>query len=406
MNSDAAFNEVARISELGRYAILDTPAEPAFDDLTRLAAYICATPISLISLVDTGRIWFKSAVGLAASEIPRIDGFCSSAILTDDLLMVPDAVANERLATHPLVTCSPNVRFYAGAPLITPRGQRIGTLCVIDTIPRDLDAQQTDALMALARTVITQLELRHSLKEHGKAQQVLSGLQSRTEKQVEHRTGQLASANESLQKLSAQLLKARDEERRRIARELHDSTGQVLAALRMTLDKMQKDSSVANKPRFAECEEMINLAAADVRNLSYLLHPPLMDEAGLGPAVEDYVQGFMKRSGLDIRVELPPELPKLDKDREITLFRIMQEALGNVHRHSGSSTAAVRISCLDKDAVLEVRDNGCGLPSKPGGEMSSGVGISSMRERLREFGGDLQIESNKEGTVVRAILPL
>lgn len=406
MDSDHPINEVARISELRRYAILDTPAETAFDDLTKLAAYVCGTPISLVSLVDTGRIWFKSKVGLAASEIPRIDGFCSSAILTDKLLIVPDAAADERLATHPLVTSDPKVRFYAGSPLITPRGHRVGTLCVIDTIPRDLNAEQTDALRSLARTVVTQLELRHSVKGHGEAQELLSGLQARTERQVEQRTEQLASANESLQRLSAQLIKARDEERRRIARELHDSTGQVLAALSMTLNKMQKDSSVVNLEKFTECVEMIDSATAEIRNLSYLLHPPLMDEVGLASAVEEYAQGFAKRSGLSINVEVSPELGRLDENREIALFRIIQEALGNIHRHSGSLTATVKIFCLERDAVLEIRDHGRGMPSNSGDEMSFGVGIISMQERLREFGGSLRIESNQEGTIVRATLPL
>ena len=406
MDLDHPINEVARISELHRYAILDTPAETAFDDLTKLAAYVCGTPISLVSLVDTGRIWFKSKVGLAASEIPRIDGFCSSAILTDKLLIVPDAAADERLATHPLVTSDPKVRFYAGSPLITPRGHRVGTLCVIDTIPRDLNAEQTDALRSLARTVVTQLELRHSVKGHGEAQELLSGLQARTERQVEQRTEQLASANESLQRLSVQLIKARDEERRRIARELHDSTGQVLAALSMTLNKMRKDSSVVNLEKFTECVEMIDSATAEIRNLSYLLHPPLMDEVGLASAVEEYAQGFAKRSGLSINVEVSPELGRLDENREIALFRIIQEALGNIHRHSGSLTATVKIFCLERDAVLEIRDHGRGMPSNSGDEMSFGVGIISMQERLREFGGSLRIESNQEGTIVRATLPL
>jgi len=114
-------NEQERVSELDSYAILDTPAETSFDELTSLAAYICGTPISLVSLVDKDRMWFKSKVGLAVSEIPRIDGFCSSAICDEVVLVVPDAAANPRLANHPLVTSDPKLRFYAGAPLTTPR---------------------------------------------------------------------------------------------------------------------------------------------------------------------------------------------------------------------------------------------------------------------------------------------
>src|SRR6202011_2552841 len=314
-------NEQERVSELDSYAILDTPAEPSFDELTSLAAYICATPISLVSLVDKDRMWFKSKVGLAVSEIPRIDGFCSSAICDEVMLVVPDAAANPRLANHPLVTSDPKLRFYAGAPLITPRGYRIGTLCVIDTVPRDLRAKQIEALKSLASTVITQLELRRLVKN---AKENLTGL----------------------------LLKAQDEERRRIARELHDSTGQVLAGLSMLIGQMQKESSTANLAKFEQCREMIGTAATEIRNLSYLLHPPFIEEIGLAAAVAEYAAGFAKRSGLNIQVEISPEVGRLSENIEITLFRIIQEALGNVHRHSGSTAAVIRILCLENDVVL------------------------------------------------------
>ena len=364
-------NEQERVSELDSYAILDTPAEPSFDELTSLAAYICATPISLVSLVDKDRMWFKSKVGLAVSEIPRIDGFCSSAICDEVMLVVPDAAANPRLANHPLVTSDPKLRFYAGAPLITPRGYRIGTLCVIDTVPRDLGAKQIEALKSLASTVITQLELRRLVKN---AKENLTGL----------------------------LLKAQDEERRRIARELHDSTGQVLAGLSMLIGQMQKESSTANLAKFEQCREMIGTAATEIRNLSYLLHPPFIEEIGLAAAVAEYAAGFAKRSGLNIQVEISPEVGRLSENIEITLFRIIQEALGNVHRHSGSTAAVIRILCLENDVVLEIQDQGRGLPFPT---TQYGVGIKSMQERLRQLGGRLRITSSTSGTTVNAVLP-
>jgi signal transduction histidine kinase len=404
MNSAPPLSEADRISELQSYAVLDTPPESAFDDLTKLAAYICGTPISLISLVDSNRIWFKSKVGLDVAEIPRIDGFCSSVIGMERILVVPDAAADARLASHPLVTSNPKLRFYAGAPLITPSGYRLGTLCVIDTVPREISAEQGDALESLARTVVTQLELRRSVENLKEARRTLLEQQTRTEAQVNQRTEQLALTNSSLQRLSGQLIRAQDDERRRIARELHDSTGQVLAALSMTLGQMEKDSSDANRRKFEECREMIGSATAEIRNLSYLLHPPMMDEVGLASALAEYARGFEKRSGLSIQVQISQDVGRLEAMRELALFRVVQESLGNIHRHSGSSTAMVRVFCLDKDIVLEIRDQGRGLSGDSGKPVSFGVGINSMQERLRQLGGSLQIESDTTGTIVRAVL--
>jgi PAS domain S-box-containing protein len=153
-------NEAARLDALRRVAILDTDAEPAFDDIAKLAAHICHTPVALVSLIDENRQWFKARVGVDATETPRDVAFCAHAILQPDLFVIPDTRADSRFAANPLVTGEPRVRFYAGAPLITDDGHALGTLCVIDRVPRTLSAGQRHALTVLAHHAASQLELR------------------------------------------------------------------------------------------------------------------------------------------------------------------------------------------------------------------------------------------------------
>lgn len=175
-------NEAQRIKVLWQYEILDTVPEEVFDDLTELAARICEAPIAMITLVDESRQWFKSKVGVTVNETSRDVSFCSHAIEQSDLFIVPDATLDKRFATNPLVTSDPKIRFYAGAPLITPDGHALGTLCVIDKVPRELRPDQKQALRVLARHVMTQLELRRHSRELTRAHQAQEEIQSKLKK--------------------------------------------------------------------------------------------------------------------------------------------------------------------------------------------------------------------------------
>jgi len=171
-------NEAQRIKVLWQYEILDTVPEEVFDDLTELAARICEAPIAMITLVDENRQWFKSKIGVTINETSRDISFCGHAIEQSDLFIIPDATLDKRFAKNPLVTSDPKIRFYAGAPLITPDGHALGTLCVIDKVPRELTADQKQALRVLARHVMTQLELRRHSRELARAHAAHGELQS------------------------------------------------------------------------------------------------------------------------------------------------------------------------------------------------------------------------------------
>jgi diguanylate cyclase (GGDEF)-like protein len=185
-------NEQERLTALESYSIMDTEAEQAYDDVTRIAALICRTPIALVTLLDTHRQWFKARVGLDISETPREDAFCAHAILEpDEVMMVRDATLDQRFVDNPLVTGEPHIRFYAGAPLVTPTGEPLGSVCVIDRTPRELTPEQIAALRALSRQVVTQLELKKSLADL----QVKSAEQEAFQEQLERYQMELEAHN-------------------------------------------------------------------------------------------------------------------------------------------------------------------------------------------------------------------
>jgi PAS domain S-box-containing protein len=231
-------------------------------------------------------------------------------------------------------------------------------------------------------------------------QQLNRELRSRVA-QLDETQHQLQLRTLELQKLSAQLLQIQDEERRRLARELHDELGQQLSGLKMVLDAKQGND---------EASQLADTALSMVRNLSYLLHPPLLDEAGLRPALHWYVEGLAKRSNIDISLDLKPLLfPRLPKDIEVTAFRVIQESLTNVYRHSGSESARVEIEKQADCVIIRVRDYGKGCPAEMAGRDSTarlGVGIGGMRERVRQFGGELFVIRAEPGTLVEARIPL
>lgn len=203
--------------------------------------------------------------------------------------------------------------------------------------------------------------------------------------------------------ISKSLHRPEEEERRRIARDLHDSTGQLLTGLVMTLSRLQ-GSRCEHAERDSLLAEALGLASQcsrEIRTLSYLLHPPLLEEFGLASALQTYAEGFSRRTGIELKLGIPPEFGRLPRDVEMAIFRIVQEGLANIHRHSGSPLASVALDRHPQQVVLELLDWGRGLLGRP-----AGVGLASMRERAQLLGGRFKISSSRDGTRITVILPV
>ena len=234
---------------------------------------------------------------------------------------------------------------------------------------------------------------------------------SELEVRVQERTVELDTVNKSLRDLSARLLQLQDDERRRIARELHDSVGQLLAGLTMNLSAVRADIDRLGKTAAAltDSEALVQEMSKEVRTISHLLHPPLLDEAGLSSAVRWYTDGFAQRSKIEVDLDLPADFGRLSPELETAIFRVVQECLTNIHRHSGSPIAMIRLLRFNGEVHVEVKDKGKGIPIEKREELASagtpGVGIRGMRERMRQLGGVLEITSNGDGTVILARLP-
>lgn len=228
--------------------------------------------------------------------------------------------------------------------------------------------------------------------------------------ELHRKTHQLEVLNSELRRLSSSLIATQDEERRRIARELHDGLGQDLVAIKMMLDGiLQQDHSASRKQVAADVSTLIDRTIQQVRSISHLLHPPLLDEVGLRAALKWYLEGFTKRSGIETDLDVQPSsFPRIAPELETAVFRIVQEALTNVFRHSGARKGWVTILKQDSQVVVTVRDDGKGISDhivefRPD---SIGIGIGGMRQRVKEFGGELQLRNSNPGTVVEVVIPI
>jgi len=251
------------------------------------------------------------------------------------------------------------------------------------------------------------------ITEHRQLRSMLEERVCERTQELEMKNLELVRQTEVVRELSARLLQIQDEERRRFARELHDSVGQMLAAVSMNTAQVHQEAEVlspAAAKALADNAGLLEEISSEIRTISHLLHPPLLDEVGLQSALQWYIDGFSERSKINVDLQLPDHFGRLPRNLEITLFRVVQECLTNIHRHSGSSTAALRVARSENEVRLEVRDAGKGIPAETQTTLAlgklSGVGLRGMRERLRQMGGQLEVQSNGRGTLVSATLPI
>ena len=253
------------------------------------------------------------------------------------------------------------------------------------------------------------------LQQKEQAHDALRETKNRLENEIAERKAaeqKLRASERSLRELSGRLLQMQDDERRHLGRELHDSVGQYLAVLKMGLEVLRADKRSAGateKQQFSECLRLVDQSITEVRTMSYLLYPPMLEEMGLNMAIGWYLEGFSKRSGVQTSFDMPQPVGRVHRDAELAIFRILQESLTNIHRHSGSPTAQVRLIKTERDVIIEIHDQGTGIPT-PVMESAQdacgtiGVGLRGMTERMRQLGGKLEVISGTTGTTVRAIL--
>ena len=267
-------------------------------------------------------------------------------------------------------------------------------------------------ILALLLLYFHFLMLTRELKGRTEAQEALRKSNEDLAGEVAERRAaekKLAVSEASLRELSVHLLRTQEEERKRIGRELHDSLGQYLAMLKMNLDLLEGSPDIAaSRDQIAQCVRLAEESMREVRTISYLLYPPMLEEVGLKSAIPWYLEGFSTRSNVQTSFEIDSNFGRLSRDVELALFRVLQESLTNVHRHSGSPIANVRLTLTNGNVVLEVKDQGRGISGKHSDgdwHTSLGVGVRGMNERMRQLGGKLEISSSSNGTLVTAVVP-
>jgi signal transduction histidine kinase len=366
---------------------------PMLEVLNELCNFLDAQSpgaISTVFLLDNEGIRLRPVAGPNApktwkEEIDNLEegpyeGFCSAVEGQARALTVGDINSDPMFVVHREAALRAGLRMASFQPILTIENQILGALALSypqrATWPKP-DAEMIERAVHLAAIAI-----------------------------------ECYRSEQELRDFSKRLSQSQDDERRRIARELHDSTGQKLCVLAMNLALVQnqvKSSETALRKMLSDCSSLTTDISEEVRTLSYMMHPPLLDECGLETSIQMYLRGINRREGLKVELDMPRRLARLSEEAELAIFRIVQASLTNIHLHSGSDKATVKIEHVQEGLTVTIRDQGRGIPSgvlerSPLGK-GAGVGIAGMKERLKYLGGRLEIESSEYGTQVKATIP-
>lgn len=377
--------QVARLEALRSYGILDTPVEGAFDDITRIAAYVCQVPIAVVNLIDEGRQWFKSEVGLGVRETPLETSLCAHAILEEEFLEVPDTTLDDRFRCNPLVTGPPGLRFYAGALLRDPAGHALGTVCVLDTQPRTLSEQQRSLLRGLARQTMAQLELRRALL--------------RTERARRYRSRLMAIAGHDLMQPLSVITVVIEELRRAHVGGLPDVQLDLASAAASSLAR--------------DLTRLAHASRDDADREDIKLEPIPLDD--VLDAVRDNWHFSATRKGLQLQVDASP-MQVLS--HPAMLRSVLDNLIGNAVKYTSTGNVRVSAGMIDGDVHVDVRDTGIGIPEHLLGvifeafsqaDPSSdglGLGLSIAKRSADTLGCRMTVESREgEGSVFRVWIP-
>lgn len=359
-------------------------------------------------VLQLSEITVQTVSGLA-ELIPAISEGAGAAAITEEVLLgsTVDELA-QHLANQPPWSDFP-ILVLTGGGRSTPTTELavrsrapLGNVTLLERPLRPVTL--VSAVRSALRARQRQYEVRDHLQQRKLAEVALRRAHDALEGLVEERTA-------ALRALSARLLRVQDDERRRIARELHDSLGQYLTAAKISLDLSIQQNNGESAARVREAQQLVDRAISDTRTLSHLLHPPLLDEAGFASAARWYVEGFGSRSGIAANLEMPEDLQRLPAHAETALFRILQEGLTNVHRHSGSRAVDIRLLADDSEVSLSIQDYGEGIPARVlerfrKNGTNVGVGLAGIRERLKELGGTLDLNSGPQGTTMKVVIPV
>ncbi len=378
--ADIPFNEELRLKDLWAHNILDTINEQSFDELAELAAFTCDCPIALISLLDKDRQWFKAKKGIDVCETSRDISFCAHAILEEDVFVIENALEDERFFDNPAVTDGIKLRFYAGAPIYSTNGFKLGTICVVDDKPKTLSAGQIKALKMLANQVtqLLELNLKNNIIKDQAKRLVLK------EKQIAQQT-----------------IWAQEKERALIGRELHENFAQTLTAMKLYLD-VAEGSEEKRLAYIDKSKQCLVTVLDEVKVLSKSIVPTTLKNDSIKDIINHLITQYKSRTGKKVYFECSNDINKVEDDKALTLFRIIEEQLKNIEQHAEAQTVFITISVEDKIQLL-IKDDGKGFDSST---FKRGNGLNNIKTRLEYFGGRVTITSIiNEGCNLEAIIP-